>query len=153
MYPLLLCLPPTCPLSFFSGCQRQKQYLPSATRGLEGTAPSLPLLWSNVSAGAAGPLPTSLWLSPLSWKLAELWTTGACVCLKALCGHQIPLCLCYWEAGRTGRLIPQGSTNQWWPKVGEQYTPLGVSVGWLWSASSALVPGRPGGLSPRCPWW
>ena len=90
-----LYLLPTHPWSFFSCCWRQKQYLPITTRGPEGGAPSLPLLWPTVSAGAAGPLPTSLWLSPFPWKLASLWTTATCLCLKALCGHQIPLCLCY----------------------------------------------------------
>ena len=37
--------PPTSSaMSLFSGCQRQKHYLPNVTRGLEGGAPSLPLL-------------------------------------------------------------------------------------------------------------
>lgn len=109
--PSFLCLPPTCPQSFFSGCQRQKQQFLPGRDERDWRAGLHPCLcsWPTVSAGAAGPLPTFLWLSPFPWKLAltlNYWSL--CLCLKALSvvtrSHIVSAS---WEAGRTGRLIPE----------------------------------------------
>lgn len=150
--PSFLCLPPTCPQSFFSLLPKAETVLTQRDgRDWRAGPRILPLLWPTVSAGAAGPLPTFLLPSPFPWKFGltlNYWSSVSAWRLSVVTRSHIVSAigrLKHWEINTSGKAPT--SDDRSWRTVHSSW----CLRGWLWSASSALVPGRPEWLSPRCP--